>query len=819
MLAVHRSSVDKRFFDEEAGGIQYVSANVHMSWRSFPQRLVSLYARPRKAKDSSDTIGDDSELGDSSASTDVTTGETISTNTTGAELDAITADEVNTDSTTVSPEVSPVQKRGRGRPKKGTSEGTKDVDVTAELALNNTGEFQVDTGDTPTVAVATPKEQPKRKKGKSIKRTVRSLRKKLMKNVEDTNSSGSSATGEVVTDSSREEADIEDTYGTTSEEGDIEVDGDDIDAMTEQLVIDTSDGIDDEDELEMSSNTDNGIDDGDDLELLEDTGGSEDDLVEDPLNDSMEDVVVELLEDTDNGIDDDLPLSETSDNEETVTFVKMLEQQLASRRRRLPKSFYAEDLYSTVDNEKLPEGCKTFMDFLNLPKNFDFRSMVNIALQGNDELDGIENLASGASTEEAPRYTGKYSDSFFENMFYSKPYKRRYSSADGEPEAAELDRVYDQIKGKPPGQLVPTQKQSPLEKIREDHLMFDAYGYIRHYLTKLNRYNYQVLSGHHKSDETLNYYLNNEYIDRIRRPFPPKRDHTEMIRNYFSEILPSIMDNLVNLIKDDPNKRRTPSPPLHDFTLAPGFKLPDYMQPGYESDDERTGGYQEADFSRYSSLQGLHEPDKYLHYPYADLEPLYQRQLLAMYLDMLRTGDFGEPETYKKFKSKAASIRNEMYPDQTKLPQEIYGHNIPKTEDLNLDEPVTLTKVYERGGRKRAVAVVYLEPGNGHIIINNRDGYQYVRYCTDRLREMLEPLDAIYAYKKFNIVAKVHGGGISGQTGAIRHALARYITKVLAPKLEPYLKMRGLTKADTRQVERKKTNLRKARKKEHYSKR
>ncbi|ORM41942.1 30S ribosomal protein S9 [Babesia sp. Xinjiang] len=506
------------------------------------------------------------------------------------------------------------------------------------------------------------------------------------------------------------------------------------------------------------------------------------------------------------------------DNPAERTFVRMLDEQLASTRNRLPESFYGEDVYSTVNNERLPEGCKTIMDFLNIPKNYDFKSLVDLALHGSEGLSLPESnpQTAGVMTEE-PRYTGKFSDSFFEKIFHPQTTKRHYSTTMGEPEPAQLDTVYDTIKGKSPSELLEKQQTSPLDKIHYDSLMFDNHGYIRHYLTHLNQYNYRVLSGHHKCDEKLNYYLNNEYIQYIYKKFPPPHDNTQKVREYFMDNIPEIMDNLVNLIKNDPNKDRTPSPPLHDTSLAPGFKLPDYMKPGYETDDERTGGYVEDDFIRFASLDGLHQPEKYLHYPYADIEPLYQRQLLAVYLDLLKTGELGEPGTYKKYKAHAASIRNETFPDQTKLPNEIYGQQTPQQQKI-FDKTTTFTKVYERGSRKTSVALVYLEPGNGHIIINNRDGYQYVRYCTQRIREMLEPLDSIYAYTKFNVIAVVHGGGITGQAGAIRHALSRYITKILAPKLEPYLSMRDLTRADTRQVERKKTNLRKARKKEHYSK-
>lgn len=121
------------------------------------------------------------------------------------------------------------------------------------------------------------------------------------------------------------------------------------------------------------------------------------------------------------------------------------------------------------------------------------------------------------------------------------------------------------------------------------------------------------------------------------------------------------------------------------------------------------------------------------------------------------------------------------------------------------------------GRRKTAVARVRLIPGDGKIIINDRTFEQYFPNRTLRLI-VQQPLVLTDLANRFDVIARVHGGGISGQAGAIRHGIARSLVKA-NPELRKQLRRAGFITRDPRMKERKKYGLHKARKAPQYSKR
>jgi len=123
------------------------------------------------------------------------------------------------------------------------------------------------------------------------------------------------------------------------------------------------------------------------------------------------------------------------------------------------------------------------------------------------------------------------------------------------------------------------------------------------------------------------------------------------------------------------------------------------------------------------------------------------------------------------------------------------------------------------GRRKTAVARVRLQPqGEGKIIINKRDGLNYIG-GSPRLREdIIAPLKLLGFETKYNLIVNVHGGGIHGQVGAIRHGLARALLQV-DPTYRQKLKAAGHLTRDPRMKERKKYGQKKARKRFQFSKR
>jgi small subunit ribosomal protein S9 len=124
---------------------------------------------------------------------------------------------------------------------------------------------------------------------------------------------------------------------------------------------------------------------------------------------------------------------------------------------------------------------------------------------------------------------------------------------------------------------------------------------------------------------------------------------------------------------------------------------------------------------------------------------------------------------------------------------------------------------YGTGRRKTAVARVRLLPGDGNITINGKTFETYFPNRTLRLIVM-QPLVLTETAGRFDVVARVHGGGVSGQAGAVRLGIARALVKS-NPELRKQLRRAGFITRDPRMKERKKYGLHKARKAPQYSKR
>ncbi|MDP3561930.1 MAG: 30S ribosomal protein S9 [Legionellaceae bacterium] len=136
---------------------------------------------------------------------------------------------------------------------------------------------------------------------------------------------------------------------------------------------------------------------------------------------------------------------------------------------------------------------------------------------------------------------------------------------------------------------------------------------------------------------------------------------------------------------------------------------------------------------------------------------------------------------------------------------------------------------YGTGRRKSSSARVFLRPGKGEILVNQRAVGEYFGRETSCM-VIRQPLEAVDALGKFDVYATVVGGGISGQAGAIRLGIARALVAYdeldLAADAEPMpdsfrrkLRASGLLTRDSRKVERKKVGLHKARRATQYSKR
>ena len=130
---------------------------------------------------------------------------------------------------------------------------------------------------------------------------------------------------------------------------------------------------------------------------------------------------------------------------------------------------------------------------------------------------------------------------------------------------------------------------------------------------------------------------------------------------------------------------------------------------------------------------------------------------------------------------------------------------------------MTTERYYGTGRRKTSTARVYLSPGKGEITVNNRPLDVFFGRKTARMI-VRQPLEVADALDRFDVNIRVHGGGITGQAGAIRHGLTRALMEY-DDSLRSSLRRAGFVTRDARKVERKKVGLRKARRATQYSKR
>ena len=145
-------------------------------------------------------------------------------------------------------------------------------------------------------------------------------------------------------------------------------------------------------------------------------------------------------------------------------------------------------------------------------------------------------------------------------------------------------------------------------------------------------------------------------------------------------------------------------------------------------------------------------------------------------------------------------------------------------EDIVADEPIAAVielaadaRYRATGKRKTAVARVILKPGTGVYLINGKTLDEFFpRPALQRI--IRQPLETVGYEEKMDVVARMHGGGVSAQSGALRHGISKALLEA-DPNLRGELKRRGFLTRDARAKERKKAGLKKARKRPQFSKR
>jgi small subunit ribosomal protein S9 len=132
--------------------------------------------------------------------------------------------------------------------------------------------------------------------------------------------------------------------------------------------------------------------------------------------------------------------------------------------------------------------------------------------------------------------------------------------------------------------------------------------------------------------------------------------------------------------------------------------------------------------------------------------------------------------------------------------------------------PAVVAPAGATGRRKEAIARVRIVPGNGQWVINGRT---LEDYFPNKVHQQIvaEPFSTAAVPGSYDVIARIHGGGVTGQAGALRLGIARCLNSVDEEASRPSLKKAGMLTRDSRIKERKKAGLKKARKAPQYSKR
>jgi small subunit ribosomal protein S9 len=169
--------------------------------------------------------------------------------------------------------------------------------------------------------------------------------------------------------------------------------------------------------------------------------------------------------------------------------------------------------------------------------------------------------------------------------------------------------------------------------------------------------------------------------------------------------------------------------------------------------------------------------------------------------------DTGGEQTLSETDYLIEELRRREAEDQAQRAKWI-ENSLPPVWKSEIDER---GRAYGRGGRKKAAARVWIQPGFGEVTVNKKSFVDYFPRMSDR-DLILQPLVATETCGDFDVQVMVQGGGLTGQAGAVRHGLAHALNSYNPDLYRPPLKRLGLLERDARRVERKKVGHKKARK-------
>ena len=266
---------------------------------------------------------------------------------------------------------------------------------------------------------------------------------------------------------------------------------------------------------------------------------------------------------------------------------------------------------------------------------------------------------------------------------------------------------------------------------------------------------------------------------------------------------------------DDERTDQTPDEPATDEQApeaeeetsateeTPSGETPETGDDGNAGDDAQTAPAPDAEEpdaeEPVAETSGEEKPKAKDQPPGADLEPIAIES---------------ERELSAEERAKLEAEEEERAKREAEATAEATDEEAPRTAAIKLEGDARITAT---GKRKTSIARVILLPGNGRVMVNKRE---LDAYFPRSLHQSMarQPLVATGYEGNVDVQVRVHGGGIAGQAGAVRHGIARALVEV-DPELRGELKRRGYLTRDAREKERRKAGLKKARKRPQFSKR
>ncbi|GAW83082.1 30S ribosomal protein S9 [Plasmodium gonderi] len=351
---------------------------------------------------------------------------------------------------------------------------------------------------------------------------------------------------------------------------------------------------------------------------------------------------------------------------------------------------------------------------------------------------------------------------------------------------------------------------------REKHIhlnyedtIFDEGNYMHNYVNNISKFRFDIYNLHNKNEfDRITKYLNYQYIQEIPVEFPTERAYNIELKKYFYEVVCDLIAK---------NKHKFENSDYVD-------KQEEKHEEKYEEREADNVGVEKTSYSILSAQKGgiNQNIEEEVHNNTLNnfLKDNEKEEKKASTMDKIENMTNVIQPTDEDIMNKYMSC--DLYGLLCDIKEEYdYMFENGGLEKFSFDEnrKTHKEKLIFSGKKKRAVATVFLQKGNNNLIINNRDGYQYLQYQILNINKIFSPLLHLCMHRYFNVVAKVIGGGLSGQSVAIFHALVKYIAYNLSLKIKPYFRSFKFMTVDSRKVERKKYGLKKARKNKQYSKR